>query len=166
MRNGHSPQIDGPAVARAADQRDCGTEGCCSLSRMPPRPASGAAGVSAGLPPLVVAGALLEGAVLSRIDDFGALDCATSVSRMLVAKKAAASAAVVRVRRLAVPRPVRNAAAATAADAERAAFRALQQHDADQRRGDHQMENQESSGHGSRGLLARRFEGVLYQKPR
>ena len=68
---------------------------------------------------------------------------------MLVVKNAAASAAVVRVKRLAVPRPGEKAAAAAAADAQRAALRALQQHHADQRRSNHQMQNEKCGRHGN-----------------
>ena len=52
---------------------------------------------------------MLDGGVLvSRIEPAGVLDWASSVKRMLVVKNAAASAAVVRVNRFAVPRPVRK----------------------------------------------------------
>ena len=45
--------------------------------------------------------------------------------------------------------PGQKAAAAAAADAQRAAFGTLQQHDADQRRGDHQMQDEKRCRHGN-----------------
>ena len=75
-------------------------------------------------------------------------------STRLVAKNAAARPAVTRVRKLAAPRPVMNPPASAAADAERPALRALQQHDADQRQRDHEMDDEQDGGHAtlSRGL--------------
>ncbi len=56
--------------------------------------------------------------------------------------------AVVRVRRLAVPAAGHEAAhALAAADAKPAAFAALDQHDADQRQGDENMDNEQDGKH-------------------
>ena len=62
--------------------------------------------------------------------------------------------------------PGEKAAATAAADAQRAAFRTLQQHDGHQRRGDHQMENEKGGRHGNllqlEGMPGTGFGGVLY----
>ena len=65
---------------------------------------------------------------------------------MDVTKNAAASMAVARVNKFAVPRPVEEAATTAAANAQRPAFRFLEKHDADQRGGNHEMNNEEYSG--------------------
>jgi hypothetical protein len=63
--------------------------------------------------------------------------------------------------------PGEKAAATAAADAQRTAFGALQQHHGDQRRGDHQMENEKGGLHGNllqlEGMPGTGAGGVLSQ---
>ncbi len=67
---------------------------------------------------------------------------------MLVAKKAAASQHSGRARQQVGRTAAREeAATATAADAERAAFGLLQQNDADERGCDHEVNDEQNGGH-------------------
>ena len=96
-----------------------------------------------------VAGAPPVGAPPSKIERLGVPCWATSVNRMLVAKNAAASPAVVRVNRLAVPRPVRKPPPPpppmpSAPPSERCSSTT-----AYQRRGNHQMQNEKCGRHGN-----------------
>ena len=120
---------------------------------MPPRGGAGDAGAAgwAGCDPAGAdsgaAGPLLAGAEagVSKIERVFVGRVASSVSSRLVVKKAAASPAVVLVRKLDAPRPRHEAAAA--ADAERSTLRLLQQHHADEGGRNHEMNDEQDGGH-------------------
>ncbi len=76
--------------------------------------------------------------------------CAISARSRLVAKNAAARPAVARVRKFGRAATRHEAATATpATDAQRTAFRALQQHHADQGQREHDVNDEQNGGHAS-----------------
>ena len=84
-------------------------------------------------------------------------------SSRLVAKNPAASPAVTRVRKLAAPRPVMKPPRAAAADAQRPALRALQQHHADQGERDQGVDDEQDGGHAERRSFGR-FRWAFYTR--
>ena len=87
----------------------------------------------------------------SRMSDGRDSSCARSARPIEVAKKATARTPVARVSTLPAPRPVMKAPP-PAADAERAAFGALQQHEADHGQDHHQVDHDDDSRHESLSL--------------
>ena len=140
-RRASRPTASGGPAGRSARERARASPARRPLAG-PAVPRGRGLGLSAG--PLL-AGAE-AGAGVSKIEREPAGRVTSIVRPRLVTKKAAASPAVTRVRKSAAPRPDDEASAAPA-DAERAAFRALQQHDADQRQGDHEVNDEQNGNH-------------------